>query len=104
MSSSGTPQAFALSLADVIHFSTGTGPFPNYAQRVGARNSWWWLRTSANVTPPFAWNVYFNLSHREQPGELHGGNRGTSFSDQFGGCTSSHHHTPVIQPKTIKRP
>ncbi|MDG6190583.1 hypothetical protein NGA79_00930 [Lactococcus garvieae] len=47
VSSSGTPQAFALSLADVIHLSTEAGPFPNTAQRVAARNSWWWLRTPA---------------------------------------------------------
>ncbi len=45
VNSSGTPQAFALSLADVVHLSTETGPFPNPRQRVGARNSWWWLRT-----------------------------------------------------------
>ncbi|WP_407350509.1 hypothetical protein VNN41_00520 [Lactococcus garvieae] len=47
VSSSGTPQAFALSLADVVHLSTEAGPFPNTAQRVAARNSWWWLRTPA---------------------------------------------------------
>ena len=52
VSSSGTPQAFALSLADVVHLSTETGPFPSTEQRVAARNSWWWLRTPATTTPP----------------------------------------------------
>ncbi|MCH1723949.1 hypothetical protein MKK30_09920, partial [Lactococcus formosensis] len=45
----GTPQAFALSMADVVHLSTETGPFPNYIQRMAAvtRHTWWWLRTPA---------------------------------------------------------
>lgn len=47
VNSSGTPQAFALSMADVVHLSTETGPFSNTAQRVAARSSWWWLRTPA---------------------------------------------------------
>ncbi|WP_338137348.1 hypothetical protein [Lactococcus garvieae] len=56
VNSSGTPQAFALSLADVVHLSSETGPFPNHRQRVGASESWWWLRTSAQ--PGFAWFVH----------------------------------------------
>lgn len=42
---SGTPQAFALSLADVVRLSTPEGGFPNPVARRGARSSWWWLRT-----------------------------------------------------------
>jgi len=56
VNNSGTPQAFALSLADVVHLSSETGPFPNFAQRVGARDSWWWLRTPGAGT--FAWLVH----------------------------------------------
>ncbi|WP_394304500.1 DUF6273 domain-containing protein [Lactococcus muris] len=40
-----TRQAFALSLADVVHLSTDERAFRNHAARVGGRNSWWWLRT-----------------------------------------------------------
>jgi hypothetical protein len=58
VSSSGTPQAFALSLADVVHLSTETGPFPNFAQREGTRISWWWTRTTTgSPTGNTAWNV-----------------------------------------------
>lgn len=53
--SGSTSQAFALSLADVVHLSTETGPFPNHASRVAARNSWWWLRTPG--ASGFAWRV-----------------------------------------------
>ena len=69
VNSSGTPQAFALSLADVVHLSNETGPFPNYAQRVGARRSWWWTRNltgSVSGTVPFggaAWSVNSGLDH-----------------------------------------
>ncbi|WP_285013030.1 hypothetical protein [Lactococcus garvieae] len=55
VNSSGTPQAFALSLADVVHLSTETGPFPNHVQRVAARDSYWWLRTLAD--PNHIWLV-----------------------------------------------
>jgi hypothetical protein len=43
--SGGTRQAFALSLADVVHLSTEEGPFPYQAGRMAAQASWWWLRT-----------------------------------------------------------
>ena len=55
VNNSGTPQAFALSLADVVHLSNETGPFPNHAQRVAARDSWWWTRTPSNIDP--VWHV-----------------------------------------------
>ncbi|WP_347979381.1 DUF6273 domain-containing protein [Lactococcus formosensis] len=58
--SGSTSQAFALSLADVVHLSTEEGPFHNHASRVAARNSWWWLRTpGASGT---AWHVHWNTS------------------------------------------
>ncbi|MDT2726559.1 hypothetical protein P7G86_05990, partial [Lactococcus formosensis] len=53
--SGSTSQAFALSLADMVHLSTETGPFPNHASRVAARNSWWWLRTPG--ASGLAWGV-----------------------------------------------
>ena len=58
VNSSGTPQAFGLSFADVVHLSTETGPFPNHAQRVGARRSWWWLRTPVASPVTNAWLVH----------------------------------------------
>ncbi|MFK4966407.1 hypothetical protein [Lactococcus garvieae] len=63
VNSSGTPQAFALSLADVVHLSSEAGPFPNHRLRIGARNTWWWLRTPASGVA--AWNVALHL-----PGQL----------------------------------
>jgi hypothetical protein len=68
VNSSGTSQAFALSLADVVHLSTETGPFPNYARRVGARDTWWWLRTPGS--PGHAWLV----NNRGYTGRLAGWN------------------------------
>ncbi|QPS70693.1 DUF6273 domain-containing protein [Lactococcus garvieae] len=47
--SGGTSQAFALSLADVVHLSTEEGPFPYHAARTGARRSFWWLRTPSST-------------------------------------------------------
>ena len=64
--SGSTSQAFALSLADVVHLSTEMGPFPNHASRVAARNSWWWLRTPA--APGHAWAVL----HASWVGQLRG--------------------------------
>ncbi len=64
VNSSGTPQAFALSMADVVHLSTETGPFPNHARRVAARDSWWWLRTPA--LPSHAWLVHW-AGHVSEP-------------------------------------
>lgn len=55
VNTAGTPQAFALSLADVVHLSTEKGPFPDHVRRVAARNTWWWLRTPG--APAAAWHV-----------------------------------------------
>ncbi|WP_339014403.1 hypothetical protein VNN36_05620 [Lactococcus garvieae] len=58
---SGTPQAFALSLADVARLTTPEGPFTNLGTRSAKgweipHGSWWWLRTPG--TPSLsAWNV-----------------------------------------------
>ena len=60
VNSSGTPQAFALSLADVVHLSTDTGPFPTPERRVAAFDSWWWLRTPGH--PGVAWIANFGHS------------------------------------------
>lgn len=78
VNSSGTPQAFALSLADVVHFSTETGPFPNPAQRTAARRSWWWQRTPSASSG--AWVVGGGVLF----GQLHG-NNSTNDSNQNGG-------------------
>lgn len=52
---SGNPQAFALSLADVVRLSTPEGAFPNHAARISTHNRWWWTRTpGASGT---AWHV-----------------------------------------------
>ncbi|MGY0180894.1 hypothetical protein [Lactococcus garvieae] len=58
---SGTPQAFALSLADVVRLTTPEGPFTNLGTRSakgwdypGA--GWWWLRTPGSPSAS-AWNV-----------------------------------------------
>lgn len=56
VNSSGTTQAFALSLADVVHLSSEAGPFPNRAQRMAARNTWWWTRTLAPTVS--AWHIF----------------------------------------------
>nr|WP_232254536.1 hypothetical protein [Lactococcus garvieae] len=63
VNNSGTPQAFALSLADVVHLSTETGPFPNPRQRVGARYGSWWTRTPAQ--PNRAWVLRLRNSNLE---------------------------------------
>ncbi|MGI1836174.1 hypothetical protein ACRPK2_02320 [Lactococcus garvieae] len=62
---SGTPQSFALSLADVVRLSTPEAPFPNFAQRAGKHRAWWWLRTS-DATFNNAWMV----QHSENVGHL----------------------------------
>ncbi|GFO51293.1 hypothetical protein ikelab_05680 [Lactococcus garvieae] len=54
---SGTPQAFALSLADVVRLSTPEGGFPNPVARRGARSSWWWLRTPGPSPTAANWGV-----------------------------------------------
>ncbi|MFK4926526.1 hypothetical protein [Lactococcus garvieae] len=80
VNSSGTPQAFALSLADVVHLSTETGPFPNHARRVAARQSFWWFRTPDDTAGAHAWNVGGGL----WSGEL-GGMGGVATSNNAGG-------------------
>ncbi|MFK4971914.1 hypothetical protein [Lactococcus garvieae] len=52
---SGTPQAFALSLADVVRLSTPEGPFPNIRARLAFSNRGWWLRTSGTST--IVWSI-----------------------------------------------
>ncbi|MEQ7259163.1 hypothetical protein ABQD63_05550 [Lactococcus garvieae] len=57
VNSSGIPQAFALSLADLMRLSTPEGPFSTFRLRVGARDSWWWLRTPSTVALANAWLI-----------------------------------------------
>nr|UKS68750.1 hypothetical protein G8766_06005 [Lactococcus garvieae] len=78
VNSSGMPQAFALSLADVVHLSTETGPFPNHTLRTAARDSWWWLRTPG--APDTGWVV----NAHGLRGQL-GGFNGVSGSNGNGG-------------------
>lgn len=55
---SGTPQAFALSLADVTRLSGEGLAFPNFRERAaggvressGGHNFWWWLRTPSQTS------------------------------------------------------
>ncbi|MDT2742602.1 hypothetical protein [Lactococcus garvieae] len=57
---SGTPQAFALSLADVVRLSTPEGPFTNLRTRRARAGGWWWLRTPG-LPSVSAWNVQAGL-------------------------------------------
>ncbi|WP_285022983.1 DUF6273 domain-containing protein [Lactococcus garvieae] len=77
VNSSGTPQAFLLSLTDVMRLSTPEGPFPNLAQRTGAYGTWWWLRTPSTGTQLNSWIVHTNgfLAAR----------RGNQINDSVGG-------------------
>ena len=77
VNNSGTPQAFALSLADAVHLSTETGPFPNQARRAGARRSWWWLRTPGDLERSWIIGRTGDLSgtHAITFDEAHGGVR-----------------------------
>ncbi|EKF51707.1 hypothetical protein C426_1034 [Lactococcus garvieae DCC43] len=76
--SGGTSQAFALSLADVVHLSTEEGPFPYHAARMAARNTWWWFRTPS--APGYAWFVAWT----DYAGQLFG-TRGVPVSHASGG-------------------
>nr|WP_270251788.1 hypothetical protein [Lactococcus garvieae] len=87
VNSSGTPQAFALSLADVVHLSTPEGPFFNGRARAAAGHSWWWLRTLSQINSPRpSWLVYYHpVHHPVRTGELHGQIRGGDDSSELGG-------------------
>ncbi|SFL40977.1 hypothetical protein, partial [Lactococcus garvieae] len=53
---SGTPQAFALSFADIVRLSTPEGPFPTMRARGNARGTAWWTRTPV-VDGTRAWSI-----------------------------------------------
>jgi hypothetical protein len=82
INSNGTPQAFALSLADVARLSTPAGPFPNGRARIGGHHTTWMTRTptlpgeSSNQS---IWSVV-----RFHNGGLNG-HRQVGFSDNGGG-------------------
>ncbi|UYT09981.1 hypothetical protein [Lactococcus garvieae] len=52
---SGTPQAFSLSLADVVRLSTPEGPFPNIRARSALHGRGWFLRTPGPST--IIWSI-----------------------------------------------
>ncbi|WP_251711952.1 hypothetical protein [Lactococcus ileimucosae] len=53
----GSPQAFSLSMADMIRLSSQPGQaFHNQMQRVGVGNTWWWLRTPSGSGN--AWEIF----------------------------------------------
>ncbi|MFK4954056.1 DUF6273 domain-containing protein [Lactococcus garvieae] len=84
VNSSGMPQAFALSLADVVHLSTETGPFPNHVQRMGRFLSAWWLRTPGTSSSD-AWMVHAAGANGDSvAGHLSGGTN-MGLSSMIGG-------------------
>ncbi|MFK4965071.1 hypothetical protein [Lactococcus garvieae] len=87
VTSSGTPQAFALSLADVVHLSTPEGPFFNGRARAGAGHSRWWLRTISRnyFSPNHSWAIYYHPGVPGRTGELHGQLWGENDSSEHGG-------------------
>ncbi|WP_394304563.1 hypothetical protein [Lactococcus muris] len=74
----GVPQAFSLSLADVIRLSGEGRGFPHHAGRVGGHNTWWSLRTAGHGES--AWTIRWGAFR----GNLHGTFPGTT-SDDYGG-------------------
>ncbi|HAP15320.1 MAG TPA: hypothetical protein DCR07_04345 [Lactococcus sp.] len=79
--SSGTPRAFSLSLADVVHLSGPGRAFPNHEGRMvpdGAAA--WWLRTPAGVEggTERAWRVTHRYDDNNL-GQLRSGWRTTSW-------------------------
>ena len=69
----GIPQAFALSMADVLYFSAqspgggGNVPFRTWQNRVAGDGEWWFTRTGAENVPqwhpwhelgPTAWGIH----------------------------------------------
>nr|WP_276421447.1 hypothetical protein [Lactococcus garvieae] len=81
---SGTPQAFALSMADLMRLSTPEGPFPTLRSRVGARVSWWWLRTPSTGGQLNAWSIILGVEGSPRRGIV-GARRGSQINDSAGG-------------------
>lgn len=85
VNTSGTPQAFALSLADVVRLTTPEGPFNNRATRTARGwtspgGGWWWLRTpgwpggeiEGEPSEGSAWNVQGGLLTGGSPVAMEG--------------------------------
>lgn len=84
----GTPQAFALSMADVIHFSSPSPgaavkdtPFHSFQSRIAGDGEWWFTRTperGEGVHPgPMAWGISSGTGQMPYfPGGLVPGPRG----------------------------
>ncbi|WP_338999425.1 hypothetical protein VNN37_06030 [Lactococcus garvieae] len=68
VNSSGTPQAFSLSFADVVRLSTPEGPFSTFRSRVGARRTWWFLRTPSTIN--HNWHVVYGHNSYARHGHL----------------------------------
>ena len=68
VNSSGTPQAFSLSCADVVRLSTPEGPFSTFRSRVGARRTWWFLRTPSTIN--HNWHVVYGHNSYARHGHL----------------------------------
>lgn len=74
VNSSGSPRAFALSLADVVRLSGPGRAFPSRAERVAGNageNNGWFTRTPGVAGGNGAWRV-FAASETEYLGGLHG--------------------------------
>lgn len=75
--STGTPRAFALSLADVARLSGPGTAFTGRLERLAADNAWWWIRTPG--ASGYAWliNTHGRLLATEEVGlsRLSGGIR-----------------------------
>ncbi|MEY8444069.1 hypothetical protein AALA52_07435, partial [Lactococcus ileimucosae] len=78
IASSGSGQAFSLSLADVIRLSGPGKGFPNHMGRVGAKDTWWWMRTSG--VDNRGWNMHYG----SVAGRLTGGRLKGSSNDSGG--------------------
>ncbi|WP_251712298.1 hypothetical protein [Lactococcus ileimucosae] len=71
VNTSGSPRAFALSLADMARLSGSGRAFPTFVQRTSGNALPWWLRTSA--TSAAAWRVTGDSYGPNARGQLRGG-------------------------------
>uniref|UniRef100_UPI0038917984 hypothetical protein n=1 Tax=Lactococcus muris TaxID=2941330 RepID=UPI0038917984 len=55
--STGTPRAFALSMADIVRLSGAGLAFTSNENRAGIGSSWWFLRTRSSETGSGIWRV-----------------------------------------------
>lgn len=75
VNSSGSPRAFALSLADVVRLSGPGRAFPSRTERVAGNageNNGWWTRTPGVAGGNGAWRVFAVSEASPYGGGLHG--------------------------------